>query len=374
MPITSANRIEAQPVSWLWPGRIPLGKLVMLDGNPDLGKSLLALDWCARLSTGRPFPDSETSMGPASALVLSAEDSVDDTIVPRLENLGADLSRVFVWQPKSEAEDWPWRFPRHAHRLEAALRETGARLVVIDPLLAFLDERVQYGSDPSVRQALAPLMRVAEKCQCAILLHRHLNKWGGGEALYRGLGSIGWLATCRFAMLVERDPQDGSRCVLAQVRHSLAGAQPSLIYRITAGGNIEDGGSRMEDRNGARWCALPTVTWLGRSRYTANELLVEAIERCRPRDRAADFLEKFLAGSPRTYSDIRKAAKKAGLAFRTVERARKALGIRSQREYLDGERVSYWLLEDQELGAEHYDNYVVDEMIRKLRAGLPTSE
>jgi len=82
-------------------------------------------------------------------------------------------------------------------------------------------------------------------------------------------------------------------------------------------------------------------------------------------------LEKMLAGGPRTFSEIRKAAKKARLSFRTVERAKKALGIRSQREYRQGEPVSYWLLEDQELAAEHYDDYVVDQMIRKLRAGLP---
>src|SRR5207245_2196391 len=149
-----------QPVSWLWPGRIPVGKLVILDGNPDLGKSMLALDWCARLSTGRPFPDSTTSSAPGNALVLSAEDAAQDTVVPRLERLGADMSRVFVWQRQREDEDWPWRFPRHVHRLSAALAQTGARLAVIDPLMAFLDDRVQSASDQSVRSALGPLMQV----------------------------------------------------------------------------------------------------------------------------------------------------------------------------------------------------------------------
>jgi RecA-family ATPase len=98
MPITPANQVVAQPVSWLWRGHIPLGKLVILDGDPDLGKSLLALDLCARLSTGRPFPDGGPSPGPANALVLSAEDTAADTIVPRLHRLGADMQRVFVWQ------------------------------------------------------------------------------------------------------------------------------------------------------------------------------------------------------------------------------------------------------------------------------------
>jgi hypothetical protein len=454
MPITSANQITSQAVSWLWPGRIPLGKLVMLDGNPDLGKSLLALDWCARLSTGRPFPDSKTPVAPANSLVLSAEDAAGDTIVPRLEHLGADLTRVFVWQPEG-AENWPWRFPSQLDRLEAALKETNARLVVLDPLLAFLDERVQYGSDPSVRQALGPLMRLATQYECAMLLHRHLTKRGGGEAIYRGLGSIALVAACRFAMLVERDPREPTRCVLAVVRHSLSGPQPSLAYQIVGGDKIEDGGSRIEGRGsrkedgGSRkedrsegdpphphplsprsgrrgeseaggalrppcgalrppydagcarrggrgeckvggdlqsvdraaqptrrgdegGCTWPTVRWLGRSPYTANELLVEAGQKFRPRDQAADFLEEFLSAGPRTFSEIRKASKKAGLGFRTVERAKKTLGIRSEREYLNGEPVTYWLLEDQKLGAGHYDNYVIDEMIRRLRTGLPS--
>src|SRR5262249_49005098 len=152
------------------------GKLVILDGNPDLGKSLLALDWCARLSTGRPFPDSSLTAKPSNALVLSAEDAAQDTIVPRLKRLGADMSRVFVWQNDSENEEWPWRFPRDVGRLDAALSQTGARLAVLDPLMAFLDESVMYTSDQSVRRALGPLIQLAQKHQCALLMHRHLRK------------------------------------------------------------------------------------------------------------------------------------------------------------------------------------------------------
>src|SRR5207237_7428168 len=126
-PITSANQVVASPVSWLWPDRLPMGKLVILDGDPDLGKSLITLDLCARLSTGRPFPDGRPGPGPANALVLSAEDSATDTIVPRLLRLGADTARVFVWQRERDDEDWPWRFPAHADRLDDALTRADAR-------------------------------------------------------------------------------------------------------------------------------------------------------------------------------------------------------------------------------------------------------
>src|SRR6516165_4581461 len=121
MPVKPADQVTAQAVSWLWHRRIPLGKLLILDGDPDLGKSLIALDLCARLSTGRPFPDGQPGPGPANALVLSAEDTAADTVVPRLQRLGADMRRVAVWNRERDDEDWPWRFPAHIDRLDEAL-------------------------------------------------------------------------------------------------------------------------------------------------------------------------------------------------------------------------------------------------------------
>jgi len=333
MPIKPAHQVVAQAVSWLWPERLPLGKLVILDGDPDLGKSLIALDLCARLSTGRPFPDGRPGPGPANALVLSAEDSPADTIVPRLERLGADMQRVSVWQREADDEDWPWRFPAQADRLDEALARTDARLAVIDPIMAFLDDSVLSASDPSVRRALGPLMRLAEKHRCTLLMHRHLNKQGGSKALYRGLGSIAFVAACRFAMLVARDPTAPARCVLAQVRNSLAGPQPSLGYQVAA----TDG-------------ALPTVEWLGVSHHSANNLLAGAANvDDRPRDQATVFLEQFLADGPRTSEDVWQAVEQAGIAPRTLERAKKDLDVRCDRMHKDGRPVTYWLLRGQKL-------------------------
>lgn len=333
MPITAADQVVAQPLSWLWPERLPLGKLLILDGDPDLGKSLLALDLCARLSTGRPFPDGRLGPGPANALVLSAEDTAADTIVPRLRRLGADLQRVFVWQRAGHDEDWPWRFPAHADRLDDALHRTDARLAVLDPVTAFLDDSVLCASDQSVRRALAPLIHLADKHRCALLMLRHLNKQGGSRAVYRGLGSIAFVAASRFAMLVARDPLSPARCVLAQVRNSLAGPQPSLLYRLTAADS-----------------ALPAVDWLGTSPILADELLADAAPRGQgPRDRAATFLEQYLATGPRTARDIWAAAQQASLSARTVQRAKRSLGIRCRRTYTGSRPVSYWLLPGQEL-------------------------
>jgi hypothetical protein len=361
MSLKPADQVATCPVEWLCPAWVPRGKLVILDGDPDLGKSLIALDLCARQSTGRPFPEGQPPSAPANTLVLSAEDNPADTIVPRLLRHGADLQRVFVWQRESDGEEWPWRFPHHAGLLDDALARTDARLAVIDPIMSFLDASVLTGSDQSVRRALAPLIHLAEKHRCALLMHRHLNKQGGSHALYRGLGSIAFVAASRVALLVGRDPHDPTRCLLAQVRNSLAPPQPALAYQFV----VADG-------------APPAVNWLGTSPVTADELLGRRSEEATPRDQALAFLKQFLAAGPRTSRDIWEAAQKEGLSARTLQRAKSALGIHCRRVHVEGRPVSYWLLPGQELpvsrtGDEELDRYLA-ELERQFPPRTPLDE
>jgi hypothetical protein len=333
MPIVVADRVAAEPVSWLWPNIIPAGKLVILDGDPDVGKSLVALDLCARLSTGRPFPDGGLSAGPCNALVLSAEDKASDTIVPRLRHLGADLGRVAVWQRASDDEPWPWRLPADNAFLDDALGRLAPHLAVIDPIMAFLDDSILCASDHSVRRALAPLIHLADKHRCTLLMHRHLNKQGGHHAAYRGLGSIAFVATCRYAMLIGRDPAAPDRRVLAPVRSSLAKLPRSLAFRITAA----DG-------------AQPSVEWLGTSKHAAGALLVGPVQaRGGALARAALFLEQYLADGPRPTQEVWDAAFKSGFSQRTIERAKKGLGLRTRQVHADGRNVTYCCLRHQTL-------------------------
>jgi hypothetical protein len=173
--------------------------------------------------------------------------------------------------------------------------------------------------------------------------------------VYRGLGSIAFVAACRFAMLVARDPLVPGRCVLAQVRTSLAGPQESPSYQLTAA----DG-------------ALPSVDWLGRSPTSADQLLAGGARGDQgPRDRAAAFLEQFLAGGPRTARDIWEAAQKADLPARTLNRAKRGLGIRSRRVQVEGRPVSHWLLAGQELPAGLSDTQEIDRMLANLERRFP---
>src|SRR5881397_2909601 len=124
MGLRAASQIVARPVAWLWPGRLALGKLAILDGDPGVGKSLLTLDLCARLTTGRPFPDGNLGPGPASAIVVNGEDAAADTIVPRLHALGADLHRVFPLD-SGDFDAGRLALPAHLDVLANALVRTG---------------------------------------------------------------------------------------------------------------------------------------------------------------------------------------------------------------------------------------------------------
>jgi hypothetical protein len=349
MHLQRVSELTPEAYAWLWPGRLALGKLAMLDGDPGLGKSLLALDLCARLSTGRPMPDGSAGPAPASALVLEAEDGQQDTVRPRLEALGADLERVFVVR-RGELGELP-RLPGQLAVLDAALAEREVRLLVLDPVVAFLEPGVLIGQDGSVRRALLPLVQLAERHRCAVLLVRHLNKQANKRALYRGGGSIGLLGACRSGWLVAADPEAEGRRVLAQVKNNLAPPQPSLAFEVRP-----------------RAGAPPELVWLGESPRTADELLGAAAQP--QRDRARAFLEAFLQGGPRPTTDIWEAAVREKLSKRTLQRAREGLSVRCEWVFQDGVPRRYWLLPHQAapLSPE------VEPWLRPLLEQLPPSD
>jgi hypothetical protein len=309
----------------------------MLDGDPDLGKSLVALDLCARLSRGLPFPDGSPSPGVANALVFNGEDDGEDTIRPRLQALGADIDRVFVEQLDADDGSGPLRLPMDLKRLDDALKQTEARLLVIDPIMAFLDPKILAGNDQSVRQALYPLARIAHLHTCAVLLVRHLNKRGESRSMYRGGGSIAFLGACRSGWLIARDPREPGQCVLAQVKNNLAASQPSLAYRVQL---REDG--------------PPLLTWLGPHTCTADQLLAGPNVRssARPVHLAREFLRTFLAEGPRTAREIWPAAQDRGFTRRTMSRAKCREKIKTIWASVDGRPVSHWALPGQKLPAD----------------------
>jgi RecA-family ATPase len=171
------------PVEWLWPNRLALGKLAIFDGDAGSGKTFVALDLCARVTTGRPFPDDGAGLPPSPVLIFNSEDSFHDTLLPRLRSFGADLSRICFMEDESDDLTAPCSFPRLLDVLDRTLAQTKARLVVIDPIMGFLDPNIFGNNDQSVRRALYPLGMLAANHRCAVNLIRHLNKSGGRNAL-----------------------------------------------------------------------------------------------------------------------------------------------------------------------------------------------
>jgi hypothetical protein len=331
------SQVLSRPISWLWLARLAFGKLAILEGDPDLGKSLLSLDLCARLSTGRPLPDGSPGPGVVNSLVLNGEDGQQDTIRPRLETLGADLEHILILDRGDDYFAAPLSLPADVAALGRALTESRARFLVIDPIMAFLDRTIVSGSDQSIRRALLPLAQLAARHDCAVLLVRHLIKRGTSHALYRGAGSIGFVAACRSAWLAALDPHVPDRRVLTQVKNNLATRQPSLAYRI----ETHDG-------------KLTGLSWLGQSPWSADQLLALIGQKPpapRPRDRARDFLAAFLEEAPRTSREIWTAVCQQRLSKRTLDRAKCELRIRSIRVTVDGTPESYWLLPGQKLPA-----------------------
>ncbi|HKI31853.1 MAG TPA: AAA family ATPase [Gemmataceae bacterium] len=364
--VRPVSELAARRVEWLWPSRLALGKLAILEGDPGLGKSLVTLDLCARLSTGRPWPDGTPSPGPWPSLVFEGEDNNRDTLGPRLQAFGADLARVFYPDGDDPLTTQPLGLPSGAAALDAAIVRTGARLVVLDPLAEFLDRRVCTNNEASVRRALKPLARIAEARGCVFLLVRHLNKVEGRRALYRGGGSIALVAACRSAWLVAADPDAAAdpsdpsppaRRVLASVKNNLAPPQPSLAFEL----GREEG-------------AAMALTWVGPVAVTADALLARPrrVPATPPRDVARAFLKEVLAGGPLTSQDVWQRVREEGLSVSTVRRAKKELGVFSRWLKVDGGVVSYWLLPGQNLPAEVKPQTLQDAMDVELKRLLKT--
>lgn len=302
MPIAD---VEAEEVTFLWHDRIPRGKLTIEDGNPDVGKTCIAIDISARLSSGRKMPYDDEQRPPGSVLFLTSEDGLGDTIRPRLDAAGADLDRVHVLDCD---ETFP-TIPKSVDILQRTIEQYRIELVVLDPLVAFLDPSVDVYRDASVRQALSPLVACCASTGTAVLSIRHLNKNIGGSAITRGGGSIAFVATARSALVAGRDPDDPTRAVLAQVKGNLGPRVPSLSYRIVGCGNS---------------CR---VEWLGESSYAADDLLATPGSPHKKLEEAVDFLETKLTDGPRPVSDITTKAMEEGITPATLRRAEKELDL-----------------------------------------------
>lgn len=324
--LTRLADVEPEAVEWLWPGRVPLGKITVLEGDPGLGKSTVALALAAGVSRGLPLPGGGL-FGPAPVLLLSAEDGLADTVRPRLDAAGADVRRVFSLALVIDDAEMLPTLDGDLPRIDAAIVESGAQFLVVDPLVAFLGGEVNSYRDQDVRRALAPLAKMAERHRVAVLVVRHLTKGGGAASIYRGGGSIGIVGAARSALLVAKDPDDEARRIVAPVKSNLSKPPASLAYRIEEAPN---GSSR--------------IVWEeGEVGISADQLLAaqvsvtpgEVSDRS-DRDDASDFLREFLSDGPKPATEGIGEGRRHGFTPKQLRRARTTLGVRPRKDGMNG--------------------------------------
>jgi len=317
MKIIRMEDINTVKVRWLLYPYIPFGKITIVQGNPGEGKTTMMLAVIAAISKGEELncgrealtaPATDFISGtaqPLTSIYQSAEDGLADTVKPRLEMLGADCSHVRV------IDDTEHPLTMLDERIEAAIRETGASLLVLDPIQGYLGSAVNMNQSNEIRPVMKKLGQVAERTGCAVVLIGHMNKcFGSGNAVYRLLGSIDFTAAARSVILVGRDREDPEQRYAVQVKSSLAAEAPALGFRF-------DGGHFL---------------WTGESGMTADGLLagdVPCAYDSRPKQNAAyDFIRGYLEehGGMVPATVLFDASDRAGLSRKTVYRMRQNHG------------------------------------------------
>ena len=308
--------VEPQPVRWLHPYRIALGKLTVIAGMPGLGKSFLTLDYAARVSRGDGFSDCPASTSkPGGAVLLSAEDDLSDTIRPRLDAAGADVERIVAMTfPAFNLSD-------HLSVLESAIGQVdNCKVVVVDPISAYLGGADSH-NNAEVRALLAPLAELAARHRVAVLAVSHLNK-GNGEALNRVMGSLAFVAAARAAYVVVKDQADPARRLFLPAKNNIGIDDTGLAFRL-------DGNPIPH----IEWEHLPV-------RISADEAITPPERHRGPapenRDEAAAWLRDVLAGGPQPAEHLYAEADKVGITKGTLRRAKEVAGVTARKQSFDG--------------------------------------
>lgn len=300
LKLINMQDIKCERVEWLLYPFIPYGKITIIQGDPGEGKTTLVLQIIARLTKGESIIDEEAKP-PVNVIYQTAEDGLGDTIKPRLVAANADCSKVLVIDDK----DTP--LTMLDIRLEKAISETGARLVVLDPIQGFLGADVDMHRANEIRPVMKHIAELAEKYRCAIILIGHMNKCSMGKSAYRGLGSIDFQAAARSVLIVGRIKDEPEIRVICQVKSSLAPEAKSIAFRLS-----EESGFQ----------------WIGEYDISADDLLLGTAKGTKQKA-AMEFLENLLAGGKMPQTKIAELADEQGISNKTLRNAKKALGIQA---------------------------------------------
>ena len=314
------SEVEWCPVKWLWPRHLAVGKLHCFYGGGRVGKTMMAIDPAATATTGRPWPDESPGCASGAVAYMTAEDGLEDTILPRFQAAGGDTSRMFVLntmlKSNGSAKHFNLADPECMNRCEAALREiSDLRLFILDPVTAFLG-RADSHKIGDVRTALLPLAEMAERLSIAVLFIHHVNKASSKRAVHRASGSTAFIDAVRIAFMVDGDPSTPDGAFIFQVvKSNIEEKPPCLDYRI---------------------CAVPEydtakVEWFVSEESVEEAQPIEQLTPLKPEKKSVIFLRNALAGGERPMTDVLADGEAAGFSKKEIRTAREHLGIQPRK-------------------------------------------
>ena len=296
--------VQSQTVDWLWYPFIPYGKLTIIQGDPGDGKTTLILNLAARLSKGEGLDNDMKVTEPVKIIYQTAEDGLADTVKPRLELAEAVCERIMVIDETEKS------LSMIDERLETAIKRTGARVLILDPIQAYLGGTMDMNRANEARDMIKKLATLAEKYQCAIVLVRHMNKAAGNKAAYRGMGSIDFFAVARSVLLVGRVEGEANIRAVVQIKNNLAAFGHPKAFELS-----EDG-----------------FHWLGDYEITVDEVLGGIAPKANKLEQAKRLLREVAETNNAMQSnEIFNLAEEQGISRRTLENAKKELSIRAKR-------------------------------------------
>ncbi len=311
--------VEAKPLRWFWPFYFPEGAYTVLDGDPNEGKSTIAIDIAARYTRGDSMPPHnapDDTCESGNVLLLSAEDDLERTIKPRLVAAGARVERVhFLRTVAIDGEDERFiALPGDTPIIENVVNEKRIGFIVIDVLSAFTEPGVSTNDEAAMRRLAGPLADMLERTRAMALVLRHLNKKENLRSIYRGGGSIAIVAAARAAFAIAPNPEAPNEKVFAAIKHNLGPRPHSLTYTIEPAGDSS------------------RIAWGGQTDLTAADVLKGQPEGgSNKTGKAKAIIADILGRGPRGENEVKAACEQAGLSISTYWRARRALGVESER-------------------------------------------
>ena len=298
------SEVQSQEIEWLWYPFIPYGKLTIIQGDPGDGKTTMVLNLAAKLSKGEALDENMKVTEPVNVIYQTAEDGLADTVKPRLELAGADCERIIVIDESDKS------LSMVDERLEEAIVRTGARLLILDPIQAYLGGGMDMNRANEARDMTKKLGALAEKTKCAIILIGHMNKASGNKAAYRGMGSIDFFAVARSVLLVGRVEGEPNTRAVVQIKNSLAAFGHPKAFALS-----EEG-----------------FQWIGDYEITVDEVLGGIAPKANKMELAKQMLRELAETQSAVLSnEIFDRADELGISKRTLENAKKELGIRARK-------------------------------------------